>query len=200
MKRNSLMQECREFITPEIKEDIDFNIDVVNRIFDLLEERNLSQRAFAKQLGKNEAEISRWMQGTHNFTLKTIRLIEKELDAPVLKVVKHKKTFSTITTQSVNQNKSIIVEIAAKYLFAEQELLFLIASLTFEFPEFDEIFDLNDGEIMEKITVIPTLMNIAIGTLRGIVATKTSGTFLRNFPLPLIDPNTLLKKLNPKEN
>jgi len=94
------MQECREFITPEIKEDIDFNIDVVNRIFDLLEERNLSQREFAKLLGKNEAEISRWMQGTHNFTFKTIRLIEKRLEAPVLKVVKHKKTFSTITTQS----------------------------------------------------------------------------------------------------
>ncbi len=102
MKRNSLMQECREFITPEIKEDIDFNIDVVNRIFDLLEERNLSQREFAKLLGKNEAEISRWMQGTHNFTLKTIRLIENRLCAPVLKVVKHKKTFSTITTQSNN--------------------------------------------------------------------------------------------------
>lgn len=62
------MQECREFITPEIKEDIDFNIDVVNRIFDLLEERNLSQREFANLLGKNEAEISRWLQGTHNFT------------------------------------------------------------------------------------------------------------------------------------
>ena len=102
MKRNSLMQECRGFITPEIKEDIDFNIDVVNRIFDLLEERNLSQREFAKLLGKNEAEISRWMQGTHNFTIKTIRLIEKKLGAPVLKVVKHKKAFFTINTQINN--------------------------------------------------------------------------------------------------
>lgn len=100
MKRNSLMQECREFITPEIKEDIDFNIGVVNRIFDLLEERNLSQREFANLLGKNEAEISRWMQGTHNFTIKTIRLIEKRLGAPVLKVVKHKKNFLAVTNQT----------------------------------------------------------------------------------------------------
>lgn len=98
------------------------------------------------------------------------------------------------------ENNSIVVEIAAKYLFAEHELLFLIASLTFEFPEFDEIFDLKDGKILEKITVIPTLINVAIGTLRGMVASKTNGTFLKNFPLPLIDPNSLLKKQHIKEN
>ena len=102
MKRNSLMQECREFITSEIKADIDFNIDVVNRIFDLLEERNLSQREFAKLLGKNEAEISRWLQGTHNFTLRTIHLIEKRLGAPVLKVVKHNKVLSSVVYDNNN--------------------------------------------------------------------------------------------------
>ena len=88
MKRNALMEECREFITPEIKEDIDFNIDVVNRIFDILEKRNMTQREFAQLLGKNEAEISRWMQGTHNFTMKTIKKIEFKLGAQILEVVR----------------------------------------------------------------------------------------------------------------
>lgn len=110
MKRNSLMQECREFITPEIKADIDFNVDVVNRIFDLLEERSLSQREFAKLLGKNETEISKWMQGTHNFTLKTIHLIEERLGAPVLKVVKHNKVLSSI----VYENNNIMVNVQQK--------------------------------------------------------------------------------------
>jgi len=91
-------------------------------------------------------------------------------------------------------NNSIVVEIAAKFLFNERELLYLVASLTFGFPAFDEIFEIKDSKILEKATIIPTLMNVAIGTLRGMVASKTSGTFLRNFPLPLIDPNSLLKK------
>lgn len=93
-------------------------------------------------------------------------------------------------------NNSIVVEIAVKYLFNERELLFLIASLTFKFSEFNEIFEIKDDQILEKVTIIPTMINVAIGTLRGIAASKTSGTFLRNFPLPLIDPNSLLKKQN----
>lgn len=93
-------------------------------------------------------------------------------------------------------NNSVVVEIAVKYLFNERELLFLIASLTFKFPEFNEIFEIKDDQILEKVTIIPTMINVAIGTLRGMTASKTSGTFLRNFPLPLIDPNSLLKKQN----
>lgn len=98
------------------------------------------------------------------------------------------------TLQPNKENSSIVVEVAAKYLFNERELLFLAASLTFKFPEFDEIFDLKEDQILEKVTVIPTLINVAIGTLRGMVASKTSGTFLKSFPLPLIDPNSLLKR------
>ena len=90
MKRNSLMEECRTFVTPEIKENIDFNIDIVNRIFDILEEKSICQRDFSKLMNKNEAEISRWMQGTN-----TIKKIERALDAPILKVVK-KRPFSVM--------------------------------------------------------------------------------------------------------
>ena len=37
-------------------------------------------------LGKSEAEISKWMRGTHNFTIDTIVSIEEALQAPVLQV------------------------------------------------------------------------------------------------------------------
>jgi len=86
MKRNALMEECRKLITSEIRDEIDFSVSIVNRIFDILEQNNITQREFAKRMGKNEAEISRWMQGTHNFTLTTIKKIEKALGEPVLVV------------------------------------------------------------------------------------------------------------------
>ena len=38
------------------------------------------------ELGKKEAEISKWMRGTHNFTIDTIATIEKALDASILQV------------------------------------------------------------------------------------------------------------------
>ena len=37
-------------------------------------------------LGKSEAEISKWMRGTHNFTIDTVVSIEEALQAPVLQV------------------------------------------------------------------------------------------------------------------
>lgn len=86
MKRNALMQECRTLITPKIREDIDFSIALVNRIFDILEEKGITQRDLAKRLGKSETEISRWMQGTHNFTMTTVKKIERALGAPILVV------------------------------------------------------------------------------------------------------------------
>ena len=80
MKRNSMMEKCRLLITPEIKRNVDLSIYVADRIFDILEKKNMSQRALADKLGKSEAEISKWMQGTHNFTLNTIAKIEVVLD------------------------------------------------------------------------------------------------------------------------
>ncbi len=38
-------------------------------------------------LDKNESEISKWMRGTHNFTIETISQIENVLGVHILQVV-----------------------------------------------------------------------------------------------------------------
>lgn len=103
MKRNALMQECRTLITPEIREEVDFDIALVNRIFDVLEKKGITQRDLAKRLGKSETEISRWMQGTHNFTMAAIKKIERALGAPLLVVAG--------SPQKKAQYQAIIVEL-----------------------------------------------------------------------------------------
>lgn len=37
-------------------------------------------------LGKKESEISKWMRGTHNFTIDTITSIENALGTPILQI------------------------------------------------------------------------------------------------------------------
>jgi predicted XRE-type DNA-binding protein len=91
MKRNSIMEESRKLITPEIKKRVDLSIDISNRIFDILEMKGLKQKDLAKLLGKSEAEISKWLQGTHNFTIDTILKIQEKLGEPVLRVVGNNK-------------------------------------------------------------------------------------------------------------
>ena len=42
--------------------------------------------AFAKKMGKTEAEVSRWLSGTHNFTLRTISKISTVLKVNMINI------------------------------------------------------------------------------------------------------------------
>ena len=52
----------------------------------LLTERGISQKEFAELMGKRESEISKWLKGTHNFTLRTLAKISAVLDSPIIQV------------------------------------------------------------------------------------------------------------------
>ena len=71
-KVNPIMEECRKLVTPEIQKQVDLCVAIANRVYDLLEERGMSQRDLARALGKTETEVSRWLSGTHNLTIATI--------------------------------------------------------------------------------------------------------------------------------
>lgn len=66
-------------VSDEVKRFVDHSFDIVNRIYDLLEKQGKTQRDLANLMGKKESEISKWMQGTHNFTLKSLSKIESVL-------------------------------------------------------------------------------------------------------------------------
>jgi len=87
MKRNSIMEESRKLITPEIKQSVDFSIDISDRIFDILEMKGMKQKDLAKLLEKSEAEISKWLKGTHNFNIDTILKIQAKLGEEIIQVV-----------------------------------------------------------------------------------------------------------------
>ena len=88
MKTNKIMDEIRSTITPEIKLQMEMSVAIANRIYDILEDRGMSQKDLAKRLGKTETEVSRWLSGTHNLTLATICKISAALEADVVKVAK----------------------------------------------------------------------------------------------------------------
>ncbi|MBP3739390.1 MAG: helix-turn-helix transcriptional regulator, partial [Muribaculaceae bacterium] len=78
--------ERRRQVSPEVRERVSLSFQIVDRIHEILVERSLRQKDLALMLGKSEAEISKWMRGTHNFTIDTIVSIEEALNAPVLQV------------------------------------------------------------------------------------------------------------------
>lgn len=88
MKKNPRLEERRKSIPPDIDLFISRSFDIVDRIHEILLSKNLGQKDLATLLGKQESEISKWMSGTHNFTIKTITRIKKVLGASIVKVLR----------------------------------------------------------------------------------------------------------------
>ena len=57
------------------KEEARLSFDVADRIAQLMEERGLSKKQFADALGRRPSEITKWLSGQHNFTLRTIAML-----------------------------------------------------------------------------------------------------------------------------
>jgi transcriptional regulator with XRE-family HTH domain len=65
---------------------IEKSLAIINQIFNILERKNLKQKDLASLLGKSEAEISKWLGGTHNLTLRTISKIEAVLGEDIIEI------------------------------------------------------------------------------------------------------------------
>ncbi len=87
MKRSNILEDRRRRVNPEVRESIDLSFQIVDRIHEILAEKGLKQKDLAMLLDKKEAEISKWMRGTHNFTIETLVAIERALQAPILQVI-----------------------------------------------------------------------------------------------------------------
>ena len=86
MKRSRILEERRAKVHPEVRRSVGLSFQIVDRIHYILESKGLKQKDLAVRMGKSEAEVSKWMRGTHNFTIDTISSIEFALDASIIMV------------------------------------------------------------------------------------------------------------------
>lgn len=69
---------------------VDWYADLVVRINQLLRKKNISKKELAEKMDKNPSEISKWLGGEHNFTLRSLAKLSAELGEPLLEVPKRK--------------------------------------------------------------------------------------------------------------
>lgn len=92
MKKNLLFEKCLSNVAPEVREEVRLNMDIANRIYDILQARNMTQREFAALMGKRESEISRWLTGSHGFTTATLAKIATVLGEPIVQIKREPET------------------------------------------------------------------------------------------------------------
>lgn len=68
----------------ETKKYVSKSLEIANAISLLLQSKGMTQKDLAQKLGKFEAEVSKWLSGNHNFTLRTIVAIETALGAEII--------------------------------------------------------------------------------------------------------------------
>lgn len=82
-KFHSILESTPE----ETKEAVSLSMDILERIHELLDEKfQGKQKLLAEKLGKSEAEVSKWLSGVQNFTIKTLTKLQVAFGEPIIAV------------------------------------------------------------------------------------------------------------------
>jgi transcriptional regulator with XRE-family HTH domain len=84
MKYNTGAAFFQERSPEDVERFIKKNFDISEQVTYLLEQRGWTQKDLAQAVGKSESEISRWLTGMHNLTLRSIAKMEAALGADII--------------------------------------------------------------------------------------------------------------------
>ena len=89
------------------------------------------------------------------------------------------------------------LQLIVRYLLHEDskniKVVELQTSNLFKIFNLSNVLSITDKELADKNNVIPTLVGIALGTLRGILVVKTAGTILNEYSIPSVSPTDLCR-------
>ena len=84
--RSKILDELLKETPKDVEIFVDWYADLVVRVNQLMREKGISQKDLADRMDKNPSEISKWMSGEHNFTLRSLAKLQAELGAPLIEV------------------------------------------------------------------------------------------------------------------
>ncbi|MEQ9403201.1 MAG: helix-turn-helix transcriptional regulator [Cyclobacteriaceae bacterium] len=92
---SQIFKNILDSLSRDVKRYVELSDEIAEHIYSILEERGMSQKDLATELGKKESEISKWLSGSHNFTLKSIAKLETVLECDLLFTGKKVKEIKT---------------------------------------------------------------------------------------------------------
>lgn len=94
-----LFQEILDSVPQRVKGEVDRSFDLASRIDGLLRKKGWTKTDLAKKTGKKCSEVTKWLSGTQNFTLRTIALIEEALGTNLISVLDGQDTDRAISVR-----------------------------------------------------------------------------------------------------
>ena len=81
-----IFEKALKRISPKKISEIRLSVEIVERIYDLMEQCAMNQQELAQKLDKQPAEVEEWLSGMHHFTSESISLLENIFAEPILSV------------------------------------------------------------------------------------------------------------------
>lgn len=84
--KSKLFKQILEETPLETKIFVDKYSDLILRINQILRDKGISQKELAENMDKKPSEISRWLSGNQNITLRSIAKLEAELGETLIEI------------------------------------------------------------------------------------------------------------------
>lgn len=108
-----MRSKVAERILSETPEDVRVFVrmysDIVVRVNQLLKSRGYSQKDLAAKMDKTPSEISKWLNGDHNLTLRSLAKLTAVLGEPIIQVTLNDQTpnFTRVSKTSQKKRKDL---------------------------------------------------------------------------------------------
>lgn len=84
--KSPILQQALADIPDDVRREVNLSYAIADRIADLLTQQGMTQKVLASKMGKTEPEVSAWLTGRHNFTLRTLARISSVLGTDIVTV------------------------------------------------------------------------------------------------------------------
>ena len=131
MIKHSIKQRANK-VPADIKLLVSKSMATAKQIIRILDEQGKTQRDLANLLGKKESEISKWLQGTNNFTYKTICKIEIALGEQIIftadQAIQNISLYRAILTNKTGQDIFLENNVKASYPATSEKYSFTVTT------------------------------------------------------------------------
>jgi transcriptional regulator with XRE-family HTH domain len=83
---SELFKKLLSEVPAETKAEVKLSMEITLRIRELMRKQNMTQSELARKMGKDPAEINRWLSGMHTFTTKTLSKLHIVFGEPIIKI------------------------------------------------------------------------------------------------------------------
>jgi transcriptional regulator with XRE-family HTH domain len=94
---SDIIKDAFENLDPNNLQFVDKNLEITEKVYAIMKKKGISQKELAEKMGEKPSEISKYLSGMHNLTLRSITKMEVALGEDIIMTCNKAKEVFTVT-------------------------------------------------------------------------------------------------------